>query len=63
MSYPEILKVKDQEIALTTQAQEEEIRDLRDEIHRKDGVVRELMNSTSWRLTRPLRWLKGMRKP
>lgn len=61
--YPEILKVKDQEIALTTQAQEEEIRDLRDEIHRKDGVVRELMNSTSWRLTRPLRWLKGMRKP
>ena len=61
--YSEIIKVRDQEIARLMQSKEEEIRTLQAEIRRKEESIRELTNSTSWRLTRPLRRLREMLKP
>ena len=43
-------------------AEEEEIKFLKEEIRQKNAAIQELMNSTSWKLTRPLRWLKIGRK-
>ena len=60
--YPEILKVKEQERDRMMQAKEEEAEVLQAEIRRKDEMIRGLMNSTSWRLTRPLRWMKKILK-
>lgn len=43
-------------------AGEEEIKSLREEVRQKNEAIQALMNSTSWKLTRPLRWLKIGRK-
>jgi hypothetical protein len=61
--YPEILKVKEQEGVRMLQAKEQEVNGLRETIRQKSEIIQELMNSTSWRLTRPLRRLKEMLKP
>lgn len=72
--YQEILKVKEQEGVRMLQAKEEErvrmlqlkeheVNILQETIRQKSEIIQELMNSTSWRLTQPLRCLKGMRKP
>jgi glycosyltransferase involved in cell wall biosynthesis len=61
--YPEILKVEQEAGIRMMEKKEKEINDLESEIRRKDEIIRAMTQSTSWRLTRPLRWLKGPRKP
>ena len=72
--YPEILKVKEQEGVRMLQAKEQEgvrmlrekeqeVNSLQETIRQKSEIIQELINSTSWRLTRPLRWLKELWKP
>ena len=43
--YPEIIKIKEQEI------------------EQKQKVIQEILHSTSWKLTRPLRWLREIWRP
>jgi hypothetical protein len=50
--YPEIIKIKERQIDR-----------LREEIKQKHKAIQEILHSTSWKLTRPLRWLKEMWQP
>jgi len=43
--YPEIIKIKEQEI------------------EQKQKAIQEILHSTSWKLTRPLRWLREIWRP
>ena len=63
-----LLRAREEEIEVLKKeirilrAEEEEIKFLKEEIRQKNAAIQELMNSTSWKLTRPLRWLKIGRK-
>jgi glycosyltransferase involved in cell wall biosynthesis len=50
--YPEILKIK-----------ELEMNRLQQEIEQKHKAINVILNSTSWKLTRPLRWFKEICRP
>lgn len=50
--YPEIIKIKELEMIL-----------LRDGIQQRDKAIQEILHSTSWRLTRPLRWIREIWRP
>jgi glycosyltransferase involved in cell wall biosynthesis len=61
--YPEILKVREQEGIRMLQMKDQEVKSLQETIRQKNEMIEDLMNSTSWRLTRPLRGLKEILKP
>ena len=61
--YSEIIKVRERETVRMMQSKDEEIGALRAEIRRKEESIRDLVNSTSWRLTRPLRRIREMLNP
>ena len=72
--YPEIIKVKELEMSRlreeTAQKHQEivkvkelEISRLRDEIAQKHQEIQNILHSTSWRLTSPLRWIKEIWRP
>jgi len=58
--YPEILKIREREGIRRLQSSEEEIGRLREAIRKQNEEMQVLRNSISWRLTRPLRWLRRL---
>ena len=60
--FPEILKTQERESLRTIQDKDREIGRLQETVRQKELTIQKLMNSLSWKLTRPLRWLKGIAK-
>lgn len=50
--YPEIIKIRELEMSR-----------LREESEQKHQAIQEILDSTSWRLTRPLRWIREIWRP
>ena len=59
---PEILKAQERESLRAIQDKDREIGHLQEAVRQKELTLQKLMNSVSWKLTRPLRWLKGIAK-
>lgn len=57
-----MLQAKEQEMVRMLQEKEQDVISLRETILQKNEMIQAFINSTSWKLTEPLRWLKGIMK-